>query len=56
MKSHGKSKAVLTAIIFEVNLLQSSRFGEALRLVQDKLDSRNFYIMNPAFDTGTTKS
>lgn len=29
MKSHGKSKAVLSAIIFEVNLLQSSRFGEA---------------------------
>lgn len=56
MKSHGKSKAVLAAVIFEVNLLQSSRFGEALRLVQDKLDSRNFYIMNPAFDTGTTKS
>lgn len=56
MKSHGKSKAVMTAVIFEVNLLQSSRFGEALRLVQDKLDSRNFYIMNPAFDTGTTKS
>ena len=56
MKSHGKSKAVLSAIIFEVNLLQSSRFGEALRLVQDKLDSRNFYIMNPAFDTGTKNS
>ena len=32
MKSHGKSKAVLTAVIFEVNLLQSSRFGEALRM------------------------
>ena len=29
MKSHGKSKAVLTAVIFEVNLLQSSRFGES---------------------------
>lgn len=28
MKSHGKSKAVLSAIIFEVNLLQSSRFGD----------------------------
>lgn len=56
MKSHGKSKAVLAAVIFEVNLLQSSRFGEALRLVQDKLDSRNFYIMNPAFDTGISKS
>ncbi len=26
------------------------RFGEALRIVQDKLDSRNFYAFNPAFD------
>ena len=50
MKSHGKSKAVLSAIIFEVNLLQSSRFGEALRNVQDHLSSRNFYALNPAFD------
>ena len=50
MKSHGKSKAVLSAIIFEVNLLQSSRFGEALRITQEKLDSRNFYAFNPAFD------
>ena len=50
MKSHGKSKAVLTAIIFEVNLLQSSRFGEAIRIAQDKVDSKNFYAFNPAFD------
>ena len=50
MKSYGKSKAVLSAIIFEVNLLQSSRFGETLRITQDKLDSRNFYAFNPAFD------
>lgn len=50
MKSHGKSKAVLTAVIFEVNLLQSSRFGELLRITQEKLDSRNFYAFNPAFD------
>lgn len=26
------------------------RFGEALRLTQEKLDSRNFYACNPAFD------
>lgn len=32
MKSHGKSKAVLAAVIFEVNLLQSSRFGEVLKM------------------------
>ena len=50
MKSHGKSKAVLSAIIFEVNLLQSSRFGEVLRSVQENLDSRNFYAFNPSFD------
>lgn len=28
------------------------RFGEALRIVQDKLDSKNFYAFNPAFDMG----
>ena len=50
MKSHGKSKAVLAAVIFEVNLLQSSRFGEALRIATDNLDSRNFYAFNPEFD------
>ena len=50
MKSHGKSKAVLTAVIFEVNLLQSSRFGEVLRSVQEDLDSKNFYAFNPSFD------
>ena len=26
------------------------RFGEGLRLVTDRLDSRNFYEFNPAFD------
>lgn len=50
MKSHGKSKAVSTAVIFEVNLLQSSRFGEALRAVQDDLDAKNFYAFNASFD------
>ena len=50
MKSHGKSKAVLAAVIFEVNLLQSSRFGEALRLASEKMDQKNIYAVNPAFD------
>lgn len=50
MKSHGKSKAVIAAVIFEVNLLQSSRFGEALERTKEKLDSRNFYYFNPEFD------
>ena len=40
----------MTAVIFEVNLLQSSRFGEGLRLAQEKLDQKNYYAVNPAFD------
>lgn len=30
------------------------RFGEALRLIQDDLDSKNFYAYNLNFDTPTT--
>lgn len=26
------------------------RFGDALRVVQDHLDSKNYYAFNPAFD------
>lgn len=36
----------------EREIVHFQRFGEALRIVQDHLDSKNFYIMNPAFDTG----
>lgn len=32
-------------------LVHYQRFGEALRIVQDKLDSKNFYAFNPEFDT-----
>ena len=32
-------------------IVHFQRFGEALRIVQDRLDSRNFYAFNPAFDT-----
>lgn len=31
-------------------IVHFQRFGEALRMVQDDLDSRNFYAFNPAFD------
>lgn len=54
MKSHGKSKAVIAAVIFEVNLLQSSRFGECLRLCKEKMDSKNVYFTNPAFDKASS--
>ncbi len=31
-------------------LVHYQRFGEGLRALRDKLDSRNFYAFNPAFD------
>ena len=31
------------------------RFGEALRIVQDKLNSKNFYAFNPGFDCNECK-
>ena len=34
----------------EREIAHFQRFGEALRLVQDRLDSRNFYAINPEFD------
>jgi spore coat protein JC len=34
----------------QIDLLQSSRFGEALRIVQDRLNEKNFYAFNPGFD------
>ena len=33
----------------EREIVHYQRFGEALRMVQDDLDSRNFYAFNPAF-------
>lgn len=34
----------------EREIVHFQRFGEALRLVQERLDSKNFYAVNPAFD------
>ena len=31
-------------------IVHYQRFGELMRLVQEKLDCRNFYAFNPAFD------
>lgn len=36
----------------EREIVHYQRFGESLRIVQDKLDSKNFYAINPAFDMG----
>ena len=34
----------------EREIVHFQRFGEALRIVQEKLDSKNFYACNPSFD------
>lgn len=34
----------------EREIVHYQRFGEAIRIVQDHLDSKNFYAYNPAFD------
>ncbi|MBE6596257.1 MAG: manganese catalase family protein [Ruminococcaceae bacterium] len=34
----------------ERELVHYQRFGEALRIAQDNLDSKNFYACNPSFD------
>lgn len=37
-------------------IVHFQRFGESARIVQEHLDSNNFYIMNPAFDNGIKTS
>jgi len=34
----------------EREIVHFQRFGEALRITQNNLDSRNFYAFNPSFD------
>lgn len=37
-------------------MVHYQRFGESLRIMQDNLDSKNFYAFNSAFDKGSTCS
>lgn len=37
----------------EREIVHYQRFGEALRIATDKLDSKNFYAFNPSFDRKT---
>ncbi|MBQ1538054.1 MAG: manganese catalase family protein [Ruminococcus sp.] len=39
----------------EREIVHFQRFGESLRQVQEKLDSKNFYAFNPAFDKPKSK-
>ncbi len=34
----------------EREIVHYQRFGEAIRIAQDKMDSKNFYAYNPSFD------
>ena len=34
----------------EREVVHYQRFGDCLRLTQDKLDAKNFFAFNPAFD------
>ena len=34
----------------EREIVHYQRFGDALRITQDRLDSKNFYAINPSFD------
>lgn len=36
----------------EREIVHYQRFGELLRITQEKMDSRNFYAFNPSFDQG----
>ena len=39
----------------EREIVHYQRFCDALRVTQDKLDSKNFYACNPSFDKGCGK-
>ncbi|MDD6570953.1 MAG: manganese catalase family protein [Thermoflexaceae bacterium] len=39
----------------EREIIHFQRFGEGLRIVQDNLNSKNFYAFNPAFDKNCSK-
>lgn len=39
----------------EREIVHYQRFGEALRITQDRLNAKNFYAINPAFDINAMK-
>ena len=40
----------------EREVVHFQRFGEAMRMVQDRMDARNFYACNPSYDKNCGKS
>lgn len=45
-------KSILDPLNFlrEREIVHYQRFGDALRITQDNLNSKNFYAFNPSFD------
>lgn len=43
-------KAAASGCFFPIFSCLDHRFGDALRVVQDNLDAKNYYAFNPAFD------
>ena len=39
----------------EREIVHYQRFGDAVRIAQDNMNSKNFYAINPAFDKGTKR-
>lgn len=37
-------------------IVHFQRFGDAMRIAQDRMDSKNFYAYNPSFDRGCRKN
>ena len=37
-------------------IVHFQRFGDAMRIAQDKMDCKNFYAFNPSFDNGKMKN
>ena len=48
--SHDPDVNNVIRFLREREVLHFQRFGEGLRLAMDKMDSKNFYAVNPAFD------
>ena len=55
MAAEQKARTTYDNILRQREIVHFQRFGEGLRLVQEELDSKNFYMCNPEFDLGCGK-
>ena len=55
MAAEQKARSTYDKFLRAREVVHFQRFGEALQSLQDQLNSKNFYQMNPSFDTGLTR-